>query len=120
MLMKAEKVKQNAWDSDDEVVQKQSGPRIVILKGFYTLEEIQSGVDEEEAIKQELLQEIESQIGKVQRVELYKDNPDGVCKIKFHLCSDADKCIEVMHMRWFDRRQLECGYWDGTTDYKQG
>ena len=68
-------------------------------------------------IKNELLEEIEEAVGKVTRIEVFEENP--VCKIKFETAIDAEKCVKLMHGRWFDQRQLECFFWDGKTDYKK-
>jgi hypothetical protein len=40
-----------------------------------------------------------------------------VVKIKFKKSLSAKKCIELMHKRYFDCRELECFYFDGKTNY---
>ena len=41
-----------------------------------------------------------------------------MCKIRFLSSLHAEECLNLMHGRYFDTRQLECFYWDGKTDYK--
>ena len=31
---------------------------------------------------------------------------------------DADKCIQLLNNRWFEKRQLKAETWDGKTKYK--
>lgn len=62
--------------------------------------------------------EIESKIGKISKMTFYKENPLGVCKIKFDSSMDAEECIKLMGGRFFDGRELKCFYWDGKIDYK--
>jgi HIV Tat-specific factor 1 len=93
----------------------------VVIEGFYTLEEINAAEDLDTIlaqIKQELQEEIEESVGSVMRIDLYADNPRGVCKIKFGQGLHAEKCIELMNERWFDGRMLKCSFWDGKTDYR--
>lgn len=64
------------------------------------------------------MEEIESQVGPLTKVELFKYNPLGVSKLRFESALDAEKCIKLMNDRWFDERQLKCYFWDGKIDYK--
>lgn len=63
--------------------------------------------------------EIESKIGKISKITFFRDNPAGVCKIKFDRSIDAEECIKLMTERFFDGRILKCFYWDGKTDFKK-
>ena len=69
-------------------------------------------------IREELAEEISTKVGAPLRIELYEDNPLGICKVKFANAVHAQECINLMHERWFDERQLKCYFWDGKTDYK--
>ena len=57
-------------------------------------------------------------MGEVVKIEFFKENPKGVCKIRFLSSLHAEECITLMNNRWFDERQLKCYYWDGKTDFK--
>ena len=69
-------------------------------------------------LEEELKIELETQVGSVGKIEFFKENPNGVCKLRFTSSLNAEECIKLMHDRWFDERQLKCFYWDGKTDYK--
>ena len=53
-------------------------------------------------MKAELFEEIENSVGHANRIELFKDNPLGICKIRFDTALDAEKCVNLMNERWFD------------------
>ena len=52
------------------------------------------------------------------KIDFFRNNPTGYCKIKFMESIAADDCINLMEGRFFDGRKLRCFYWDGKTDYK--
>ena len=52
------------------------------------------------------------------KIDFFRENPAGFCKIKFVESFAADECIKLMDGRFFDSRKLKCFYWDGKTDYK--
>ena len=56
-------------------------------------------------------------MGRVVRVKVHGYNPDGVVQIRFKEPEEADKCVEVMHGRFFARRQIEAAKYDGYTKY---
>ena len=66
----------------------------------------------------ELRAEIESKVGQVGKAEFFKENPLGVCKLRFFSSLDAEACIQLMNGRFFDGRKLKCYFWDGKTDFK--
>lgn len=37
--------------------------------------------------------------------------------MKFKSAIHAEECINLMHGRFFDERELKCSHWDGKTDY---
>jgi len=96
LRIKAEHERQMAWDEEEL---HEVGLKIVILEGFYTLDEIEeitSQFPEEDLegvmlakqqffkeLESELRAEIESKIGPVHKIDFFPDNPAGVCKIKF-------------------------------------
>lgn len=45
-------------------------------------------------------------------------NKEGAIALKFKAGVSAEKCIEVMHGRFFGGRKVECAYFDGKTDYR--
>ena len=63
--------------------------------------------------------EIEGKVGPLSKVEFFKENPQGFCKLRFQSSLDAEDCIKLMEGRFFDGRKLKCFYWDGKTDYRK-
>ena len=129
MKVKAEQDKQKAWE-DEEL--HDSGLKIIVLQGFYTqteVEQAKQGQVEPETVQElvnnffkeleeEIRMEIESKVGPLGRVEFFKENPLGICKLRFQSSLHAEACITLMHDRFFDSRKLRCWYWDGKADYK--
>lgn len=95
-----------------------TGLRIVVLKHMFTLDDMRrEGFDKE--LHEDILREVESRFGEVERIRVFSHNPEGVVELKFAAVSSAEKCIEAMQGRYYSGRQLECFYWDGKTDYKK-
>jgi len=67
----------------------------------------------------DLRSEIEAKIGPIQKVEFFRQNPNGVVKIKFMSALHAEECIKLMNGRFFDGREIKSYYWDGKTDYRK-
>jgi len=69
-------------------------------------------------LKAEVGQETETKCGPIEKLTIFENNPDGVIAIKFKQPASAIKCIDLMNKRYFGGKQIECGYWDGITNYK--
>jgi len=93
--------------------------RIVILKNLFTIEEAHKIPCFFEDLKTDVLKEIEERIGKVIRIKIYENNPEGVVELKFESPSDASICIEKMNARIYAGRKIDCFFYDGKTDYKR-
>lgn len=72
-----------------------------------------------EEIELELKREIEGTIGPIEKMHFFRENPNGVVKLKFKSALHADECTKMMDGRFFDGRQLKCFFWDGKTDYRK-
>lgn len=108
-----------SWEEDPDKVAPQL--RIVILKGMFTLDEVQEAPSPEyfyETLKMEVGMECERVGGPVEKVTTFERNPDGVIAVRFAKPSGSASCIDVMNNRWFAGRRVECIYWDGETDYR--
>ena len=90
--------------------------RIVILKGFFD-EEKERNEEELINLETDIKSEV-SKIGHVIKLELFKDNPKGIMKIKFDKSSDAEWCIKLMNDWIYDGNKIQAFHWDGVTDYK--
>ena len=112
----AQDTKDLNWDGFDGDIQP-TKKVTVILKGMFTVSETLA--DPQHFVK-ELEEDIAaecSKIGRVVRVKVHGYNPDGVVQIRFKEPEEADKCVEVMHGRFFARRQIEAAKYDGYTKY---
>lgn len=79
------------------------GLKIVVLRYFYTLEELQPNKEQVlKEITQELEVELLQKIAKPRKIELFENNPKGVAKIKFSSSEEAEECIKLMNGRFFD------------------
>ena len=47
----------------------------------------------------------------MQKVKLFRSNPEGVAMIKFKTPDTAQKCLTLMNGRWFGGRQLVAHLW---------
>ncbi|KRX03910.1 hypothetical protein PPERSA_12115 [Pseudocohnilembus persalinus] len=114
MKLNQKKQKQQGWEEDDQIV----GFRQVIIKNMFTLEEAKQEENFFQYLEEDLIEELQK-IGVVQKLKIFENNNEGVVQIKFELPAQAEKCIEIMHNRFFDQKQLICEYWDGVTDYSK-
>lgn len=84
LRIKAEHERQTAW-GDEEI--HNIGLKIVVLENFYTYDEMmEAGEEYPELFKElelEIRSEVESKTGSIVKIEFFKDNPLGVCKIRF-------------------------------------
>lgn len=55
--------------------------------------------------------------GAVDKLKVFKHNPEGVVSVKFKEPEAANACRAVMHGRWFGGRQLVATMYDGVTNY---
>eukprot|EP00347_Sterkiella_histriomuscorum_P022714 403337435 len=122
LRIKAEQERQLGWDDDMHI--HEIGLKIVILEGMFTQEEVEAAVQSgrEEQFFQELEQdvrfEIEQNIGAIDKMHVFRENPAGAIKIRFFSAVNAEECIKAMNGRFFDMRQIKCYFWDGKTDFR--
>ncbi|GLI64813.1 hypothetical protein VaNZ11_008220 [Volvox africanus] len=58
-----------------------------------------------------------SKLGAIEKVRIFKHNPDGVVTIRFRTPEAAQQCVALMNGRYFGGRQLVAFMWDGFTNY---
>lgn len=117
LKLKQDQKKHHGWQEDDQI----EGLKIVIITNLFSKEDVEREQDNEEfwkALEQDLLSEC-TKIGPVAKIQLFNKNPLGPAKVKYNDTTAAEKCIEVMNGRFFDKRKLECVYWDGETDFNR-
>jgi HIV Tat-specific factor 1 len=99
------------WEEEEEKLH-------VIVKGFFTLEEVrEGGLDFFDELEQELREELEK-LGPVKSIKVFRYNPEGVVAVKFEDSAAAIRCVDQMEGRFFAGRQLACFYYDGFTNYE--
>lgn len=106
-----------SYIEDDE---RTVGLRIVILKNMFDTDEMHN-LDEKDLLAFEKDIGIECQRigGPIEKITIFKENPQGVIAIKFQSPVGADRCIEAMQGRWYNGRKVDCDYFDGITNYKK-
>eukprot|EP01108_Squamamoeba_japonica_P004632 TRINITY_DN3650_c0_g4_i1.p1 TRINITY_DN3650_c0_g4~~TRINITY_DN3650_c0_g4_i1.p1 ORF type:complete len:148 (+),score=23.36 TRINITY_DN3650_c0_g4_i1:116-559(+) len=58
-----------------------------------------------------------AKLGELETLRVFENSPQGVAVVKFKGWLGADRCIRLMHNRYFDQRQLTAKYYDGKTNY---
>jgi RNA recognition motif-containing protein len=88
--------------------------RIVVLKHLFD-------PNDPELDYEDVRADLESgcrECGPIEKITIFKGNSEGVATVKFEDGHGARKCVERMHQRWYDRRQLVAEFYDGETDYR--
>jgi len=116
-LSKAQ-TKQLSWAEGDETDDAVGGLRIVILKNMFDPAEAESQPEFYNELKVDIGVEIENKAGPIEKITMFEGNPEGAVAIKFKSGSSAEKCIDIMHGRFFGGKAIECAYFDGITNYK--
>jgi len=89
----------------------------VTLKHMFHPNEAEGDPNFYKDLKVEIVQECEKKCGKINKINVFDGNEDGVVAIKFNEASAAEKCISIMNGRFFGGRQIVCRYFDGHPNY---
>ncbi|CAI2368039.1 unnamed protein product [Moneuplotes crassus] len=119
--IQAEKERRFAWNEEQA---SSIGLKIVILKHMFDPNEAPKDDEAKsneffQVIEQDVAQEVQNQCGKIEKIELFRDNPEGVIKIKFENPLSAEQCVDKFNQRVFDGQEIEVIFWDGKTNYKK-
>lgn len=86
--------------------------RSVIIKNMFHPNDFRDdplfGIDLKKDVKEEC-----SNLGVVERVRLFENNPEGVVHVIFKYQHSAQQCVNLMNGRFFNKRKLECYFYDG-------
>jgi HIV Tat-specific factor 1 len=104
---KAKQEELTGWTDDTK------GLRIVIISGLFNLDSFS------ERLSERLRDLLETRIGEVERVKIFRFNPMGVAEVKFKKHSNAEKCIKEFNEKEILEKIVRCEYWDGRTDYRR-
>jgi HIV Tat-specific factor 1 len=100
------------WSDDEDEVQKKTfaptnkWAKIVIVKGAFTLEEIEEDKAARGDITEDMREEAEK-FGVVTNVIVYDLEPEGIVAIRFQDEESASQFIEANHGRAFGGRNLD-------------
>ena len=117
---------------------KDIGPKVIILEGIFTTQEIEDAINLDnisldqffKELEEDVQVQLENEIPSIKieqktigskanpKFTFFRQNPKGACKIRFLHSHQAEYCIQKMNDRFFDGRKLRCFLWDGKTDYR--
>lgn len=106
------------WSDEDEkeIPRSTKFDKIVILKGMFSLHELESDPTLLLDLKEDVRDEC-ARLGEVTNVVLFDREPDGVMSVRFKDESHAEACIKVMNGRFFGGRQIVAELFDGKRRY---
>jgi len=104
-----------SWDST-RTAEEGGLPRTVILKNMFDARELAGNGALIGELQLDIMEECEK-LGKVEKVQVFDKNPEGVVLIKFEDTKAADKCLLLMRGRFFAGRQVVAEFYDGKTNY---
>lgn len=105
------------WRPEKQVGEKAKHERIVVIRNLFdpSIFDIDVGLILE--FQQDLREEC-SKYGEVRKVVIYDRHPEGVAQINMGSPEEADQIVQILHNRWFMKRQLTAEIWDGKTKFK--
>jgi len=105
-----------SWDSSRTAVEDGGLPRTVILKNMFDAVELAGNGTLIGELQLDIMEECEK-LGKVEKVQVFDKNPEGIVLVKFEDSKAADKCLLLMKGRYFGGRQIMAEFHDGKTNY---
>jgi HIV Tat-specific factor 1 len=103
------------WEVDVGRVEE-VGVSIVILKNMFDLKAFGEDPLFEPSLKSDIRDEGEK-FGKIEKIRVFKKNPEGVIQIRFSNATAAKACVEAFQGRFFDEKTVQASLWDGKTKY---
>mmetsp|Transcript_33783 Transcript_33783/g.73845 ORF Transcript_33783/g.73845 Transcript_33783/m.73845 type:complete len:467 (-) Transcript_33783:320-1720(-) len=114
-VMKQEK--DLGWGGFDDSVKREKCT--VVLKHMFTIDEVlNAGLGFVSELEADIAEEC-CKIGPCVKLKTYSMHPEGVVTVQFKTPEHANKCMEMMHGRWFGGNQVLASIWDGKTNYHQ-
>uniref|UniRef100_A0A0N5AA01 17S U2 SnRNP complex component HTATSF1 n=1 Tax=Syphacia muris TaxID=451379 RepID=A0A0N5AA01_9BILA len=89
----------------------------IVMKNMFTLDEMMKNA----ALVLDLGDEIRKvceRFGKVKKVYVYDNNPEGVVSVTFENVEHSDSAVKSLNGRVVDGRVINVSIWDGKTKYK--
>lgn len=117
---RAGKLKSKLADWSDDELEEQRKPskldKTVILKGMFTLDELERDPTLLLDLKEDVREECQK-LGEITNIVLYDKEPDGIISIKFKEEDHALECVQMMNGRYFGGRQIVAERSDGKKRY---
>lgn len=106
------------WDDEDapEVPRASKYSKVVILKGMFSLHELETDPSLLLDLKEDVREECE-RLGEITNVVLYDKEADGIISVRFKEEDQAQDCIRLMNGRYFGGRQIVAELFDGKRRY---
>lgn len=111
------KEQEQALSWNEEGVSDTKGLRLVEIKNLFDPAEARLDPNFKQDLHDDLRAECAT-LGEVKKVIVFPEHREGVVIVKFASSRTAELCVEKMNGRWFSKRKLFAGYWDGVTDYR--
>mmetsp|Transcript_7974 Transcript_7974/g.13825 ORF Transcript_7974/g.13825 Transcript_7974/m.13825 type:complete len:472 (-) Transcript_7974:379-1794(-) len=118
--MKKQKVmkqeKDLGWGGFDDSVKKEKCT--VVLKHMFSVQDVLNagGLGFVSELEADIAEEC-CKIGPIVKLKMYSMHPEGVVTVQFKTPEHTDKCVEMMHARWFGGNQVIASIWDGRTNF---
>lgn len=91
----------------------------VVLRGMFSLEEIDTKADRIFTLKEDTQKLCEQRFGPVKKIALYDTNPEGVITITFENVEQADAAVLALGGRIVAGRVIQAHHWDGKERFKR-
>lgn len=89
--LEAEKERLLGWNEDDD----EKGLKIIVLKNMFSPQELIDDPTFRTDLELDIAEECENSFGKIEKIQIFEENQDGIIKIKFKSPVAAEKTIDV-------------------------
>uniref|UniRef100_A0A914YGY8 17S U2 SnRNP complex component HTATSF1 n=1 Tax=Panagrolaimus superbus TaxID=310955 RepID=A0A914YGY8_9BILA len=104
------------WEPEKPRNYRPPSDQTVILKNVFGLDEMIKNVTLALDLK-EIIKERCERFGKIIKVVVYENHPDGIVSISYSTVEEADYCIKLLNRGIMRQREIEASNWDGKTKY---
>ncbi|XP_046436753.1 HIV Tat-specific factor 1 homolog [Daphnia pulex] len=106
------------WRPDKLRGERARNENVVVLKRLFKPEEFDVNPAMLLEYQRDLREEC-AKFGHVKRVVIFDRNEEGAAQVFFKTPEEADRCVEVLHGRWFAGQKITAETWDGQTKYRK-
>ena len=114
-LLKRKAERQLGWDGFDD--EHDATKTMVVLRNIYNDEDLDEARKEglnaqefSEELKEDVADECQAKCGIVENAYV---NANGIITVRFKEPTSAEKCLELMHERFFGGKQIKAEMWNG-------